>query len=123
MNPSPAPILAPNEAQAALAAGAAVLVDVREPTEWRDGVALPAFLLPLSDLQGSRTYWRPFLEVQRGKRILLYCKAGGRAGIAAALLKCEGFDTANVGGYTAWVAGGLPVRQAPESGGLAPSRS
>jgi hypothetical protein len=45
------------EAQAAIKSGAAVLIDVREPAEWRGGMAAEAHGLPLSDLSGDRTAW------------------------------------------------------------------
>ena len=104
------PEISPVEASAALEKGNAVLVDVREPAEWTAGVARAAALLPLSDLRGAREIWTPFLEKNRGRRILLYCQSGKRSGIAASTLKDEGFDTANVGTFAAWQAAGLPVR-------------
>ncbi len=88
----------------------AVLVDVREPAEWNGGVARVAVLLPLSDLRGPRKRWTPFLEKHRSKRILLYCQSGMRSGMAASILKAEGFDTANMGTFSNWRANGLPVR-------------
>jgi rhodanese-related sulfurtransferase len=103
--------VSPQEADAAIRAGTAVLVDVREPDEWNDGVAEPAVLLPLSDLRGSRQSWAPFLQQARGKRLLVYCRSGARSGVAAALLKSEGFETGNIGGFGGWVAAGLPVRK------------
>ncbi len=111
MTLKPPTVLSPKEALAAVTAGTAVLVDVREAPEWSEGVAAPATLLALSDLEGTRAGWRPFLDQERGKRILLYCKAGGRAGKASALLSAEGFDAVNVGGYSDWVASGLPTRR------------
>ena len=105
------PALTPEAARAALDAGTAVLVDVRDPSEWSHGVARPAALLSLSDLRGSRTNWQPFLEKNRDKQILLYCASGARSGMAASLLKREGFDAANLGGFSAWADSGLPVRR------------
>jgi rhodanese-related sulfurtransferase len=105
------PTLSPEDARTAIASGAAVLVDVREPAEWQSGVADSAVLLPLSDLRGPRKNWQPFLDRHRGKRILLYCHSGARSGTAASVLTSEGFDAANLGGYSRWVASGLPVRR------------
>ncbi len=99
------------DAHAKLAAGNAVLVDVREPAEWRDGVAAPAELLPLSDLQGARARWKPFLAANKDKEILLYCVSGIRSGSAAMILKREGFKVANVGSYRRWAGAGLPTRK------------
>ena len=90
----------------------AVLVDVREAPEWKaSGVAAPATLLPKSDLDGDQKQWKPFLEQNRDKQILLYCASGGRSKTVAAALAEKGLRTANVGGFRDWSRAGLPVRQ------------
>lgn len=107
-----AAILTPVEAAARLKAGDAVLIDVREADEWAEtGVAEPAVLLALSDLRGAREQWKSFLEKNRDKTLLLYCRSGNRSGYAAALLAKEGFKTANAGAFSAWKSAGLPVRK------------
>ena len=68
------PTLAPQEAEKRVASGTALLIDVREPAEWVSGVAKPAVLLPLSDLTGGRSKWKPFLEQNRDKELLVYCR-------------------------------------------------
>jgi len=103
--------VAPAEAAQLVAEGKAVLVDVREPDEWADGVAAPAELLALSDLTGPRQVWKPFLEKNRDQELILYCRSGGRSGRAAQLLAAEGFRTANAGGFSDWARAGLPVRK------------
>jgi len=103
--------MSPKKSAAAVETGVAVLVDVREPAEWKGGVAQVAVLLPLSDLRGPRQRWTPFLETNRSKRILLYCQSGMRSGMAASILKAEGFDAANMGTFSSWQADGLPVRK------------
>ncbi|GAB1489349.1 MAG TPA: rhodanese-like domain-containing protein [Opitutaceae bacterium] len=102
--------LDPAEAAKRVAAGTAVLVDCREPAEWASGVVASATLLPLSDLRGDRKAWAPFLEANKGKEIIIYCRSGNRAGQAATLLAAEGKTTANAGGFPAWEAAGQPVR-------------
>ena len=99
------------EAQAKIAEGTAVLVDVREPGEWQSGVAEPAELLPVSDLLADRRQWKPFLAANKDKEILLYCASGIRSGNAAMVLKREGFKVANVGSFRRWAGAGLPVRK------------
>ncbi len=99
------------DAHTKLAEGNAVLVDVREPAEWRSGVAAPAELLPLSDLQGARSRWKPFLTANKDKEILVYCVSGIRSGSAAMILKREGFKVANIGSYRRWAGAGLPTRK------------
>jgi rhodanese-related sulfurtransferase len=104
------PILTPEEAARRVATGTAILIDVREPSEWRDGVVKGALLLPLSDLQGDRQQWKPVLAANADKELILYCRSGNRAGIAARLLAGEKFKTANAGGFSAWKSAGQPVR-------------
>jgi len=107
--------LAPAEAAARVAAGKAVLVDVREAGEWEaTGVVASAHLLALSDLRGPRARWKPFLEANREKELIFYCRSGGRSGQAARLLAEEGFRTANAGGLKDWIADGQPLRKADE---------
>jgi len=102
----------PQDAAKLVADGKAVLVDVREAPEWKaSGVAAPATLLPKSDLDGDQKQWKPFLEQNKGKQILLYCASGGRSKTVAAALAEKGLRTANVGGFRDWSRAGLPVRQ------------
>lgn len=105
------PRVSATEAQARLKAGTAVLVDVREQNEWRDGVAAGAALLPMSDFRGERRQWAGFLRNNKDKEIILYCASGMRSGSLAAALKREGYKVANLGGFGAWVGAGLPVRK------------
>lgn len=105
------PKIAPSEAAAKVAAGEAILVDVREPAEWKEGVAAPAVLLPLSDLRGERKQWKAFLEQAGDKPILLYCRSGNHSGQAAEILAKEGKTVANAGAFKDWQAAGLPTRK------------
>ena len=98
------PTIAPVEANAAIKSGNAVLIDVRESGEWSSGVAQSAALLALSDLRGSRTKWEPFLKAHRDKQLVLYCVSGTRSGIAAGLLRREGFNAVNLGGLSRWTS-------------------
>ena len=105
------PTLTPREAEKRVASGTALLIDVREPSEWASGVARPAVLLPLSDLTGSRSKWKPFLEQNRDKELLVYCRSGSRSGIAAGILRRAGFKASNAGSFGAWQNAGLPTRK------------
>jgi rhodanese-related sulfurtransferase len=107
--------ISPTDAAKAVREGSAILVDVREPAEWREGVAASAYLLPLSDLRGNRRKWAHVLKTaqEENQRIILYCRSGGRSGQAAGILEGEGFAVANAGGFGDWRKANLPVR-APE---------
>ena len=114
-----APKIAPKDAAKLVADGKAVLVDCREPAEWAEhGVAAPAVLLPKSDFDGDQAKWKAFLEKNKGKQIIVYCRSGGRAGTVAAALGEKGLNAANAGGLKDWTAAGLPTRaaDAPASG-------
>ena len=107
-----APKITPAEAAKRVAAGTAVIVDVREPSEWAEsGVAAPAALLAKSDFDGAKTSWTPFLKENAGKEVILYCRGGGRAGAVAEALAATGVKVANIGGFRDWEKAGLPTRK------------
>ena len=104
--------LTPQAAAKLVAEGKAVLVDVREPTEWAEtGVAAPAVLLPKSEFDaGLIGAWKDFLAKTGNKQIILYCRSGKRAGVVDDALAQQGHPVANAGGFKDWQAAGLPVR-------------
>lgn len=105
------PSVSPEEAAQRVAAGTAVLIDVREPAEWSGGVAHPAVLCSLGDLRGDRAQWKKILEANKDKELILYCASGARSGMAASMLRKEGYQVVNAGGFSSWRGAGLPVRQ------------
>jgi rhodanese-related sulfurtransferase len=104
--------ITPAAAAKLVAEGKAVLVDVREPTEWAEtGVAAPAVLLPKSEFDANLIgAWKDFLTKIGDKEIITYCRSGKRAGVVAAELAKQGHKVANAGGFKDWQAAGLPVR-------------
>ena len=76
----------------AVADGTAVLVDVREADEWKDGHLKNARHLALSDIRAGVPADRLRKVVPPGKIVYLYCAAGGRCLKAADLLKEQGYD-------------------------------
>lgn len=105
--------ISPADAARRVAAGEAVLIDVREPTEWaQSGVAAPAVLLPQSEFDANLAGdWKPFLEKNRGTLLILYCRSGRRSATIATALTAQGYRVANAGGFKDWEAAGLPVRK------------
>ncbi|WP_313074391.1 rhodanese-like domain-containing protein [Melaminivora sp.] len=99
-------------AEAAQAVAAAdVLIDVREPDEYRQG-----------HLPGAVNMPRGLLEFQLSSNpacqntdlnVLLYCKTSGRAALAACAMQDMGYRNVRsiAGGYDAWAAAGQPVQQ------------
>ena len=68
-------------------------------------------VLGLALAYGAWRQWGPFLAEHRGRRLLLYCAAGGRSGLAVSILRREGFAADNLGSFHRWRAAGLPVRR------------
>jgi rhodanese-related sulfurtransferase len=85
----------------------AVLVDVREPHEWRAGRARGARHIPLAQLP------QQLESLSRQAPVYLICRSGNRSHTAAAYLKKAGFERPiNVrGGMLAWERAGLPVER------------
>ena len=84
--------------------GGAVLLDVREPSEWRAGHAPKARHIPLNDLDRRRK------EIPAGREIITVCRSGNRSARAAGILTADGLTVLNLsGGMRAWSAAGLPV--------------
>lgn len=74
------------EADRMAAEGDAVLVDVRQTTEWNEGHVEGARHVHLGYLRGRTD------ELPRDRPVLLYCRSGARSAIGAGLLQAEGFD-------------------------------
>ena len=94
-------------ARADLAAGRAVLIDIREPHEHATGVAPGARLLPSSRLPSRWT------EIpNEGQLVYLVCATQNRSRAALRALRARG-TYANVryvtGGMTEWARRGLPL--------------
>lgn len=94
-------------ARAELAAGRAILIDIREPHEHATGVAPGARLLPSSQLPSRWT------EVPKaGQPVYLVCATQNRSRAAIRALRERG-PYANVryvtGGMTEWSRRGLPL--------------
>ena len=89
----------------------AVIVDVREQSEWDAGHAPGALHIPLGDLPDR------LAELPDGE-LVVTCRMGGRGGRATAFLRSTGRDAVNLdGGLTAWVEAGRPL--VSEDGGEA----
>ena len=96
--------------QQAVAAGQAVLVDVREPDEWAAGHVAGARLLPLSTLEAGVDPARLAQVLPKDKIIYCHCLAGGRCLEAAAILTPLGYDVRPLKpGYPQLIQAGFPA--------------
>lgn len=91
----------------ALPQDGALLVDVREPHEWRAGHAPGARHIPLQQLP------QQLASLPRTAPVYLICRSGNRSHTAAAFLQRNGFERpVNVrGGMIAWQRAGLPIEK------------
>ena len=90
-----------------------LLLDVREPDEWRAGHAPQAVHAPVS------AFFSHLDDLPTDRVVAVVCAVGTRSTQVAAWLNANGWDAVNVdGGMVAWVAAGLPMES---ESGLPPS--
>lgn len=87
----------------------ALVLDVREPSEYQAGHVLNAMLVPLGKLKERITE----LEKYQDQPMVVVCRSGNRSGTACALLGKRGFTQAYnlAGGMMAWQKANLPVEK------------
>ena len=109
--------------------GDLLLVDVREPDEYRVGslpgaVSIPRGIIePAADLRYPKRH--PELSQARQRRVVLYCATGGRSALACDVLQQMGFeDIASLaGGVAAWQEANLDLVPHPAPDGASSVRS
>jgi len=81
------------------------VIDVRAPSEWKEGHIPGARHLFLGELR------KRLGELDKTRPTAIYCDSGYRASIAASMLKQEGFTcVSNVpGSWQAWKKSGFPI--------------
>lgn len=77
--------------------GKALLVDVRGNSEWNAGHAKGALHLPVDQIMSGALPTK-----DTATKLYLYCASGGRARMAAGVLKGKGYDVENLGGLSSW---------------------
>lgn len=90
-----------------LDAGEAMLLDVREPAEYKAESIAGAKLLPLAGINKSA------LPNYAGKKLVIHCRKGGRGGSACEKLLAEdpNLEIYNLeGGISAWTDAGYPIQ-------------
>jgi rhodanese-related sulfurtransferase len=97
----------------------AVLIDVREPAEFETGHLPGAINIPRGVLEFQVTAHPAVANVSdpalahTDRPVIVYCRTGGRAALAAVSLQRMGFSDVRslAGGINAWIDAGLPVSQ------------
>ncbi len=87
----------------------ALVLDVREQSEWADGHITRAKHIPLGQIKSKLGE----LEKFKDKPIVVVCRSGNRSNTACGLLKKSGFQNLHnlAGGMIAWEQAGLPREQ------------
>ena len=87
----------------------AILLDVRELTEWQEGHIRDALFIPLSQIRKENVDPKDWAKLPKDKIIYCHCAAGGRCLIASDLLKKKGYDIrALKPGYKSLIEAGFP---------------
>ncbi|MCB0102069.1 MAG: rhodanese-like domain-containing protein [Anaerolineales bacterium] len=83
-----------------------LILDVRQPDEFRTGHINGAKLIPLNELH------RRIDELPKGREIICICATGNRSTSASKILMKEGFTVFNAqGGMFAWRRAKLPIQK------------
>lgn len=79
--------------------GEAVIIDVREEDEIKSGMIDKAQWFPLSQITKDKKWKEDFKKLSDDKKIFLYCRTGNRSGKVKNILKENGIESENIGGY------------------------
>ena len=83
-----------------------LVLDVRQPDEYRTGHIQGAKLIPLNELSARLD------ELPDDQEILCVCRTGARSGMAAGQLASAGYKAFNLsGGMVGWQRAGLAVKK------------
>ena len=101
--------VSPSEAVLLINRQDGVVVDTRDPNEFRTGHIVNALNIPFSELKNRLRE----LEKYKQRPLIVSCRAGERAVKGAVMLRRHGFSNVCVlaGGMAAWERGQLPVQK------------
>lgn len=103
------PSISPQQAAQMQSTQKAVILDVRENSEWRSGHIAGAIHIPLGEIGNRITELTPYQNMP----IITQCRSGSRSAKAATVLKNAGFNIVyNMdGGLNAWEKADLEIQQ------------
>jgi rhodanese-related sulfurtransferase len=94
----------PQRAAELLRTREAVVLDVREPLEWKTGHIRGSIHIPLGELAGRTD------RLPRDRTIIAVCRSGNRSAAAARSLQRAGYRVENLsGGMRRWERAGLEL--------------
>lgn len=80
----------------ALVRDGATLVDVRTDDEFRAGHVEGARNIPVHEIE------QRWSEIPKDRKVVVYCRSGGRSASAAAALQRRGYEVVDIGPMHAW---------------------
>lgn len=106
--------LTPAEIHNKLTVPDTLLIDVREPDEYRQGHIASSVNIPRGMLEFKLSN-EPTLQ-NLTRPIIVYCKTSGRAALSVVAMQTMGFQNvmSMAGGFDAWLADGRPVAKPRE---------
>ena len=101
--------ISPADARKQTENGEAILIDVREESDWREGHAKDATHLNRGVIELEIEEQIPDLK----KPIICYCGGGSRSALVAESLQKMGYENVRsmAGGFGAWNEAGLPSKK------------
>jgi rhodanese-related sulfurtransferase len=109
------PKISPDDARKMMAAGSALVVDVRDAPEVQaSGRVTSALNISRGMLEFRADPESPYYDKSfvKDRAIILYCGSGGRSALAGKVLKDFGYPNVyNLGAFKDWVAGGGAVEK------------
>lgn len=101
----------PQEAQTLVKENKAIIVDVRESDEVKEGMVEGALWIPKSGFDSKDTkILDQISKLDKSKEVLLYCRSGNRAGKVGAELQKQGFKVKNIGGFETLKSSGFNIK-------------
>jgi rhodanese-related sulfurtransferase len=88
----------PMEAFEMASKGLAVLIDVREEAEIKDGMIVNALWFQMSKTKDDKEWVTKFRKMIQNKKVFLYCRSGNRSGQMKVILEKQGIAAENIGG-------------------------
>ncbi|MGB0896591.1 MAG: rhodanese-like domain-containing protein [Flavobacteriaceae bacterium] len=78
-----------------------IILDVRTPREWEEGIIKNAVLINIMEAQ---SFMDAIEKLDKSKHYYIYCRSGGRSGQACQVMESMGFQTTYnlLGGMMEW---------------------
>ncbi len=88
----------------------AIIIDVREASEVKEGKVKGAIVIPMSLMDSNKNSWNAEVDkLPKDKTVVVYCRSGRRSGLVATELRSKGYKVLNMGSFESWQSAGFPT--------------